>query len=413
MRLLSIALTLAAAAAAGAQTAPRRLGLVIDRRIDIKIAGNARDVLLAVGPKGQIAATMRYTWQGISVFDSTGKAYPWRLQTGRGDSSEIGAPMAINWVGQSDTMWVADASFDGQIVLVGPNGNVFKSLEKPTWIHPSWAERRKFPVFGRMDLLAVGSDQTMLIIPSRPKSLLDTPGYDRSSTQILRATWDGAIRGSVAKLPSSNRAVELNANGCRHVIQVPFAAPALWAISPDGSRIAMISTVGANGDSGAVRLTMLNEKSETVFARDLPITLERVQQQKVDEFLNGINACGKFTGDQLRDSVRSRVAKFTSSVSGVMVGRDQSTWVLLRNPAMPTERDALIIDAKGDVVGQVALQQNETPLAVARDYYWSFEPGKQRASTLVRFRVDPNAKAAPPPRTAPASASSKSSRPPE
>jgi len=142
MRLHPIALALITATA-GAQ-APRQLTLVPDRKIEIKINGNARDVLLAVGPKGQIAATIRYTGQGISVFDSTGKPYAWRLLTGRGDSSEIGMPMRISWIGQSDTMWVADAAFDGQIVLVDGAGKVFKSLENPSWIHPSWGERRKF-----------------------------------------------------------------------------------------------------------------------------------------------------------------------------------------------------------------------------------------------------------------------------
>ena len=97
-----------------------------------------------------------------------------------------------------------------------------------------------------------------------------------------------------------------------------------------------------------------------------------------------------------------------------MLGRDQTTWVMLRNPAAPAERDALILDPKGEVIGRITLQYNENPLAVARDYYWTFEQGKQRmASTLVRYRIDANAKAAPPPRSATTSASSKPSRPPE
>ena len=140
----------------------------------------------------------------------------------------------------------------------------------------------------------------------------------------------------------------------------------------------------------------------------------RRRQKKVDEFLASLHSCGGFAAEQLRDSAKSRVGAFTSNVSGVMVGRDQTTWVLFRNPAAPTERNALVLDPKGDVVGTAMLQQNENPLAVGRDYYWSFEAGKARmTSTLVRFRVDPTAKAAPPPRSAPASASSKLSRPPE
>lgn len=415
MRLPSIALMLFAATAGAQSSAPRELALVPDRRIEIKVNGNPRDMLLAIGPKGQIAATMRSGWQHINVFDSTGKPLPWRVQTGRSDSSEIGYPMRISWVGQSDTMWVADASFDGQIVLIDGNGKVFKSLENPTWIHPRWAERRKFPVFSRMQLLAMSGDETMLIVPSRPKSLLDTPGYDRSRSQVMRATWDGAIRSSVAVLPAENRAIQFRSNGCNYVLQVPFAPTSAWDVSPDGSRIAMMAMVGAQSDSAQVRLTMLNERGDTVFVRALPVTVERVHPQKIDDFVAGLQACGKFTVDQMRDSARSRAGKFTSNASAVIVGRDQSTWIVLRNPQAPAERKAMIIDPKGEIVGIVTLQSTENPLAVGRDYYWAFEPGKERMrmmSTLVRYRVDPSATVAPPPRSAPASAASKPTRPP-
>jgi hypothetical protein len=419
--LRSIALFSLAAATAGAQATPRQLALVPDRQIEVKLPNaNVRDMLLAIGPKGQIAVTARNGWGGISVFDSTGKPYPWRVKTGRSDSSEIGFPLRMSWVGQSDTMWVADASFDGQIVLIDGAGKVFKSLENPTWIHPTWAERRKFPVFGRMQLLAVNSDQTMLIVPSRPKSLLDTPGYDRSRMQVLRATWDGGIRSSVAMLPPDNRAIQFRAKGCNYTLQIPFGRTAAWDVSLDGSRVAMITMSGGTADSGAVHLTVLNERSDTVFARDLPLPVQRVDQASLDKFLGTVNTCGQLTAEQMRDSARSRFAKFTANVSGVMVGRDQSTWVLLRNPMVPTERRALILDPKGEVVGIVTLKHNENPLAVGRDYYWSFEQGKPNTpSTLVRFRVDATGKAntastaAPPPRTAPASTSPKRSKPPE
>jgi hypothetical protein len=175
----------------------------------------------------------------------------------------------------------------------------------------------------------------------------------------------------------------------------------------------MISATGGTADSGAVRITMLNERGDTVFARDLPLPVERVPQENLDKFLSTVRSCGQITAEQMRDSARSRFAKFTANVSGVVIGRDQSTWVLIRNPMVPTERHALILDPKGEVVGEVMLKHNENPLAVGRDYYWSFEAGKPRTpSSIVRYRVDPNAKVAPPPRSAPASGSSKSSRPP-
>lgn len=414
MRLLSVAFVTVTVAASGvaAQTAARELSLVQDLRIEAKqLPGLQRgDALLAIGPKGQIATTMRYGWMGIGVFDSTGKPL-FTVATGRNDNSDIGGATALGWIGGSDTMWVADAGF-GQLALLDASGRILKSIEYSTWIHPSWAERRKYPVFSRMDPLAVFGDQTMLIVPQRPRSLIDTPEYDRKVPRVLKTTWDGAIRGTVAKLPANNRSIELNAKGCNHTIVAPFLPGSFWAVSPDGSRISIIQPGSTGADTGKVRVTAIGERGDTLWSRAYPQPVERVTQKQIDDFLGRIGACGSFTADELRDSAKTRVVPFRSFVIGAIAGRDRSTWILTRVLSDTLrERGALIVDERGDVVGHVTLPLNEIPLAVDRDHYWTLEPGKPRQpGTFVRYRVQ--ATSAPPTRSAPGGASSKPSRPP-
>ncbi|HEY9225582.1 MAG TPA: hypothetical protein VIP11_02970 [Gemmatimonadaceae bacterium] len=402
--LVAFAVLASAATVARAQKTPVRLSLVPDLRIDAKQIGGVRDMIFAVGPKGQIVTAMRGGWAGIRAFDSAGKSLEWDLPTGRNDKSEIGAPAAIGWAG--DTMWVADGAFD-QIALVDRTGKVLKSIERPTWVHPSWAERRKYPVFSRMLTVGVLGDQTMLVVPARPRSLIDTPGFDRSASYVLRATWDGAIRGTVARLPVDPRMITLRAKGCAHVMNVPFVAAPIWTTSSDGKRVTIVEPGVTAADSGTVRITTISDRGDTVFSKRYPMEMERFPQSAIDNYLSTIGACGSFTASELRDSATRRLSPFKSPITGLLVDRDYNTWVLQEKG---NERFALLIDPRGDVSGIVTLP-HEAPVAADRLGLWVFEPAKLRVpGTYVRYKLGPTN--AQPPRSAPAAASSKQSRPP-
>src|SRR6185436_10095132 len=226
-------------------------------------------------------------------------------------NADIGYPMAMGWLGATDTMWVADVAYD-QVALVDARGKVVKSIEYPSWIHPSWSERRKYPVFGHMEPLAVYRDETMLVIPSRPRSLIDTPGFDRSMTHILRTTWSGAIQRTIAAFPEDKRAVRFHAKGCEYTVNVPFAARSFWNASVDGMRIALLDPGTSAADSGTVRLTTVNDRGDTVFSRTYPQPAVRVQQASIDNLLNSLRSCGSIPVAALRDSVSKRVPQFKS-----------------------------------------------------------------------------------------------------
>jgi hypothetical protein len=394
---------------ARAQAAPR-LTPVEDLRITALPLRGQRDILVALSPDGRIVVAPHYGGLPIVAFDSLGNSLSWKIQTGGRDDSEIGYPTRIGWIAGTKTMWVADQGFR-QVVLVDSTGKVFKSIENPSWVHPTWSERRKFPVFGSMQAYALYKDETMLVVPSRERALLDTPGYDRSGQHLLRTSWSGSIQRSVAMFPEGQAGVALHSRNCEHVASIPFAARTMWAVSADGSRIIIAAPGATLADSGTVRVTAIGERGDTVFSRALPQPPVRIAQSAIDNLLASQGACGSFTAEAVRDSLLKRVTPFRSFMTSVTPGRDRTTWVTLRAVADTSmERTAIGLDDRGEIIGAVSLPVNQTLVGADRSHIWMVETGAMRApAALVRYRLE--ATPAPPPRSGRGGAPSSTSRP--
>jgi hypothetical protein len=409
-RIIGVVLILSPASSVQAQPV-RRLTPVADLRLSAQMLGGQRDFLVAISPSGRVVVAPRYGGMPIVAFDSAGNSLPWKIATGRGDA-EIGVPTRIGWIAGTSTMWVADQMFR-QVVLVDSSGKVTKSIENPSWIHPSWSDRRKYPVFATMQPFALYKDETMLLLPGRERALLDTPGYDRSSPHLLRTTWSGSIQRTVVMVPESRAGVELNGKGCRHVATVPFASRPMWGVSADGSRVIIVTPGVSASDSGTVRVTAIAERGDTVFSRVFPQPAVRVPQTAIDNLLTSQGACGVFSAQAIRDSLSRLIMPFESFVVGLVLGRDQTTWVTLRAVTDTSmERTAIGLDERGEIVGAVTLPVNQTFVAADRNHIWTIETSRMRApATINRYRLEPTP--ALPPRSGRAGAPSSTSRPPE
>ena len=157
-----------------------------------------RSAVLTVGPSGEIIVASGQLSGAIRGFDSTGKPLSWTLPFGNILDSEIRWVWRMGWIGNS--LWVADPGFT-QIALIDRGGKVTKSLEYPSWVRPAWADRRKFPVFGGLEPLAVYADGSWLVRPSRERSLVSTPEYDKSYSYLLRISESGSIVKLIARIP--------------------------------------------------------------------------------------------------------------------------------------------------------------------------------------------------------------------
>lgn len=418
MRILSfwfVAVTGAgtAALAQGVLPTPRERALTQEVRVEARTIGVDRALIAAEGADGRLLiAPQLMGGQSIRAVDATGKLLPWAVGVGRGPDADILYPQRVGFIAGTNTAWIDDPGFS-QVALVDAAGNVAKSIESSTWIHPHWKDRRAFPVFSRMETVAVYPDTTMLIVPERPRSLIDTPAYDRSQPRLLRVSWSGTIQRSVALLPKERGRIVLEGKDCDRAILLPFAPRPTWAVSPDGKRIVIATPGVSSSDSGTVRVVALDDRGDTVFTRRIAQPAIRVPKEAVDNLLNRTRACGSITVDQIRDSITRQTPAFRSYVTGVLVGRDYSTWIVMRALADTShETHAVVLDATGNAVASVRLPGNQSFVATNLTHVWATENGPRRSiAALVRYKVD--ATAAPPARSARAVASSTRPRPPE
>src|SRR4029078_13429442 len=254
-KLIRTAFVLALPGAASGQgtskaKAPPALGIVEELRVTLPDARAQRGSAVSVGAEGRMIAVPR--WGGDMVaFDSTGKQLPYKQTIGGPTHPEIASAERFGWFGK--TMWVWDPP-SSQIALVDEQLKVTKSLEIPTWIRPTWADRRKYPVFGRMHPLDLYPDGSWLVGPTNPKSLVDTPDYDKTKTYIVRVTESGSIQRTIAKvpwLPNAPRGVP--AEKGKQVSPRNFA---FWNANSDGSLILFGIPSTVAGDSNHV-LTLI------------------------------------------------------------------------------------------------------------------------------------------------------------
>ena len=160
-------LLLAIPALLPAQSTVPRLYLAPDLVIDAKqivSAGGGSIGTLSVGADGRMIVGPKNGAGEIHAFDVHGNSLNWRIPVGDPDG-EIGSISHVGWVG--DTLWLTDPRYR-QVVLIDPNGHVARTIENPSWVHPRWSERRKYPLFALMDVIALHPDGSMLVSTAAP-----------------------------------------------------------------------------------------------------------------------------------------------------------------------------------------------------------------------------------------------------
>ena len=373
-----------------------RLYLAPDLEItarQIKAEGSGMPNNISVAPDGRIVVIPKAFYGGMHAFDATGKSLGWKIAV-EGPNAEIGWVGHTGWMGS--TFWVEDPRY-GQVVLVDPKGHVVRTIEYPSWLHPHWSDRRKYPLFASMEVRALYPDSSMLVVPFRPRSVLDTPRYDRASAHLVHVSPSGAIERTITSFALEGGSLILQgAHRAEHTIAVPFHARDHRAISADGFRVALVSPGITTADSGTVRVVMLNDKGDTIFQRRYPQPAVRVRQAAVDSMLARVNGFGPNSAQQVRSQLAARVPAFRSYITDAFVGNDYTTWVVQR-PVLDTAkaREALVLDPLGDPVAVVALPVDITPNAVDRQHLWGID---RAGYGIVRLKLQ----ATPPPTTTPA-----------
>lgn len=391
MRWTRVALLLGASAGAGigAGAAPaaaqpaRRLEFVRDTAIDLAGAGVRGPATALVRRDGRVLAAASYLRGAVIALDSFGRKLPWTMPLGRGSESDVSWVSHWGWVG--DSLWVMDPYYR-QIAIVGADGRVARSIRFPSWVRPFWRDRRKYPLFSQMTWHAAYDDGTMLVEPSQPRRLLDTPGYDGSRKLLVRIDADGRVLRTVASVPAMDGRMQLRSGTERRWVTVPNYPRAMIKVATDGRRIGVVEPLAE--DSGAFRVTLLTGGGDTVFTRRYVTEAVRVDRARLDSALGRIVPLGRYTAEQIRDTILRQVAAFHSPVAGLELGLDYSVWVWIRRPTSNVQdAEWLVLDERGEPLGVALLPRTLKLVGRSTNRLWAIENDRvKQRSTLVLFR---------------------------
>jgi hypothetical protein len=370
--------------AVAAQSRPPQLHAVVDLRIDKTLPATNRTAALIVSPSGDLIVATSQPGGAIRAFDSTGRPLPLNVPIGNDRDSEIRWISRIGLMGS--TLWVADPGFS-QLALIDRAGKVTKSLEYPSWVRPAWADRRKYPVFAGVEPLALYADGSWLVRPSRERSLVSTPDYDKSFNYIMRIAENGSVQKVVARLPRDDRRFEMRFNGPSQsaVVVAPLT---IWDVAVDGSRLMVATAVLHGADSASYRVTALSPRGDTIYSKKFAFVPVPITQQTIDSVRSRYNVASRGRSvDEARDEMVKQLPWAYPPIESMVVGRDQTTWIGLRSPG--ADRTWIVLDGSGATLGVVSLPKGFSPRAAESDRVWGFERDDFHVTALVRYKVQP------------------------
>jgi len=378
----SLLVLIASAWPGHAQPRPLQLRATEDLRVESPLSSNVRATALLPGASGEMILAPLETRGKILGFDSAGRALSLAIPIG-GRDAEVNWVSRLGWM--TNTLWVSDPSFD-QVALIDRGGKVTKSLEFPSFVHPSWSDRRKYPVFARLEPLALYSDGTWLVRPGQERSVMSTPEYDKKFSYLMRIGENGAIQRVVARFPRDEDMLDLSVKQSRWTSRIPFHDRTLWDVSADGSRI-VTAWRGRGADSATFQVAVLGEKGDTLFSKKLPYTPVAIPKKAVDSALTKFNrSIANMSVEELRGLVAKQIPSTYPPVVDIIAGRDKTTWVEVRGTSLD-QHQWIAFDATGTVIGTVALPKGIVLRAADRDHLWGFDSDVDRVKALVRYKV--------------------------
>jgi hypothetical protein len=338
--------------------------------------------VLTIGPSGEMIVAGAQLSGAIRGFDSTGRALSWSIPIG-GRDSEIRWVWRMGWTG--NTLWAADPGFS-QLALIDRAGKISKSLEYPSWVRPSWADRRKFPVFGGVEPLALYADGSWLVRPSRERSVVSTPEYDKNFGYLMRIKENGSVERVVARVPRNDTRVDFRFRSSSQATVPSYAPLSMWDVSADGARVVTVTTSLRGADSATYRVTVLSALGDTVYSRRIPFVPVPMSKQSIDSVRARFSrSVGGRSAEDVGESMVKQLPWAYPPVEGVVAGRDQTTWIELRSTT--AEHAWLILDATGTPAGMLGLPKEFVLRAAEHDRAWGFDRDGDRVTSLVRYRI--------------------------
>lgn len=198
---------------------------------------------------------------------------------------------------------------------------------------------------------------------------------------VLRARWDGAYPDTVLRILTTSTEWRLE------MIETtqPLADDPLYAISPDGSFIALVDVRAPDAVGDSITLTLYRDDGQEVYRRHVPFPRERVTTQLVDSVIDH-----KTHDLRLRNIPRRSVENglyvpaYMPPVAAVLVDSLGEVW--LKAARASAGFDWLVVDPEGVPAGTVDVPANAR-IMVLDGGVWGVVRDEDGVPQVLRWRL--------------------------
>ena len=357
------------------QTTVPRIRLTEEWRID----GDSADLVpidwLAVRRDGSIAVSQEQL-SSVRFFDAKGVAIGALGRKGSGP----GEFELLNWAGfVGDTLWVLDWR-QHRLTLIGPNRELVRTVPVPVSAHAGKGNT-SLPDFGLVAPEAVYSDGSFLARVVHPVGPNASKRDDGLVTHAL-LTANGTIIKLVSEYDGSGTAISIStSNGGGAGAPVPFPTAPIYKVSPDGSRIAIVSV---SGETIIVR--MVASSGSPLFERRYGFKGVTIPKSVGDSAIAVI--LKSIRNPELVAAFRKQVTipRFYPPITSIVLDRDGSVW--LGERPLSNGVSYMVLAPDGKLVGRATLPAKAEIVAVDGKKVWAVLTDELDVQSVVCYRAE-------------------------
>ena len=340
-----------------------------------------------VGPRREIVLPLPQDGN-VRIYDSTGKRVTTLGRKGAGPG-EFRSIFRLGWT--RDTIWIYDAALR-RITYFGGDYALLRSDVLSEAVHQK-VEGDNPRVISDFAPSAIAPGGNVL------GQILEVNGRDPVTSQLLYKYYVGSLGpdATVKKLVEiPSQAVSPRAyvpvDGPTRIAYsiLPFANDALYAFSTAGDRFAILST---DPRAKTFTLTVRRGNGDTVFSRAYPFVPRAIPGTVADSAAAAAAMSRRYTPEvisRLTAETRKQIPPIYPPVASIVLARDGTTWV--RTTGATGNDQAIVLDAKGNVTGTVALKRTLDIVEADGNRVWAVDVDDDGLASVVVFTLKPAAR---------------------
>jgi hypothetical protein len=362
---------------------------------EMRISGDAQSLIpfytLLVGPDGRIVVPQRQDGQ-LLFFDANGRKLGTFGRKGAGPGEFNFLDGTMGWRG--DTLWVYDFNNGRRLTFVSKGLRLVRSqsVAAAAPFDPNAPKDPKHIALANVQIDYSYADGTMLLRSAFGP--MDSALRSPTDYRYVVVNAAGDVLREVLRLPEDHAWIVVRDARGNFVGggRIPFSASIPSAISSDGMRVGFLSTTSVSGAKGSYSVTVVRVSGDTAFSRAYSYNAVRIPAAAKDSVIASIIQSGRvptpegrFPGELFANKARPLIPDTYSPVLDLLLGDDDTTWLLMRDYTSVTRYRAL--DGKGNVIGEIVLSSKSHVARATRSKLWVIENDADGVPSIIRYRV--------------------------